>query len=85
VKRLSLLTFFGAAKKECCPAQGSMKIKSKANIKPAVANAVGTPTREQTKNRRPRTEANEKKNINPTSNPAVAKAVRTSRHEHPNK
>jgi hypothetical protein len=39
-----LLTFVGAAKKsECRPAQGSKKIKIKANIEPAVANAAGKP------------------------------------------
>jgi hypothetical protein len=49
VKRLSLLTFFGAAKKvsKCRPAQGSMKIKSKSNIEPAVTHAVGTLKRKQ--------------------------------------
>jgi hypothetical protein len=30
-----------------------MKLKSKSNIKPAVAHAAGTPTRAQIKNRRP--------------------------------
>jgi hypothetical protein len=38
-----------------------MKIKSKTNIKPAVAHAAGTPKREQTKKPPPHAGANENK------------------------
>jgi hypothetical protein len=45
VKRLSLLTFFGAAKEsKCRPAQGSKKIKNKSTVKPALTQAEGNQT-----------------------------------------
>src|ERR1700710_848246 len=68
---------------KCRPAQGSMKIKSKVNIKPAVAKAVGTPTREHANNRRP-AQGSMKMKSKANIKPAVAKAVGTPTREHAN-